>query len=488
MTIPLIIPNFNQKTYLINIINWWNYYTNNAPVYIIDNASTYEPLLNLYKILPQVFPNVVLELCDENNCGNNLKNFINKYIHLNYEYYVISNPDIQPKPDVPENFLHIFKEVLDFNGFHRVGFGLAIDDIPEDLHNKSDVLRNETPHWKNKQIVTVLGKKYKGYKTGIDLTFCLYKTANGGWLSNKEGSNFANALRLFAAYHFGWYVNNNTVIEENINYFKTARTKKTAQTSSSIKGVNTYAPEEYKDMIKAAGVYETLALIKKYWFEKPTFYVRFGDGDLLVMSGGKDKLHDYSNKLQEQLVQSFKITNDSYIKGLAVNYPLEKGMKKGLFAPFEYNDKLAKVVKRFTKERNFYNPVVFQYLYVFDKPAFEDFCKNYIQPYQSILFIGCIDVQVINELLGISVTKHIATKSENSFDDFDNVSKEANDFINKSLTHVLVISACGLMSRALANLLWNRRPIWCNFLDIGSVVDAAAGLETRKWIKINNAQ
>jgi hypothetical protein len=441
----------------------------------------------LYKNIQLLFPNVTLQLCEVNNCGDNLRTFLKEYIHDKYEYYVISNPDIQPKPDVPENFLAIFKEVLDLNGFHRVGFGLAIDDIPEDLHNKSDVIRNETPHWKHKVLVSAAGKKYKGFRTGIDLTFCLYRTENGGWLSTKVDGNFANALRLFMAYHFGWYVNNTTTIEENINYFKTARTKKTAQSSSDVKGVNTYAPAEFKDMIKAAGVYETLALIKKTWLEKPTFYVRFGDGDLLVMNGGKDKLHGYSKKLQEQLVHSFKITDENYIKGLAVNYPLEKGMKKGLFAPFEYNDKLAKVVKRFTKERNFYNPVVFQYLYVFDKPAFEDFCKNYIQPYNHIVFIGCIATEVINELLGISITKTIVTKAENSFDDFDNIAKEAASYIDSIGVRTIVFCACGLTTRALANKLWSSNAD-CNFLDIGSVVDAAAGLETRKWIKLNNAK
>jgi hypothetical protein len=482
--IPLIIPNYNQKTYLVNIINWWNYYTNNAPVYVLDNASTYEPLLSLYKNIQLLFPNVTLQLCEVNNCGDNLRTFLNEYIHDKYDYYVISNPDIQPKPDVPENFLAIFKEVLDLNGFHRVGFGLAIDDIPEDLHNKTDVIKNETPHWKHKVLVTAAGKKYKGFRTGIDLTFCLYKTENGGWLSTKEGGNFANALRLFMAYHFGWYVNNTTTIEENINYFKTARTKKTAQSSSDVKGVNTYAPAEFKDMIKAAGVYETLAVLKKEIIDKErVFYVRFGDGDLLLMNGGNDKFHAYNKKLQEQLVQSFKITDECYIKGLAVNYPIEKGMKPGLFAPFEYNEKLAKVVKRFTKERNFYNPVVFQYLYVFDKFSFNKFFQQFI--HRAVIFVGCIDAKLIEKLIDLNVYTSIETKAKDSFDDFDTIEKQLIEAIKKYPKPPLVICATGLTTRALAKSVYQSN-VNCYFIDIGSVVDAAAGLETRKWIKLNN--
>lgn len=485
MNIPLIIPNFNQKTYLINMINWWNYYTHSAPVYVVDNASTYEPLLSFYDKCKNVFNNVEIIRCEINNCGENLKAFLQEYIHGKYQYYVISNPDIQPHPEVPENFLKIYVEVLNNYSYHRVGLGLIYDDLPDFIDNKADVIKNEKSHWLNKQIVATKQGKYKGYKTGIDLTFCLYKTQNGGWLTNKEGNNFANALRLFKAFHFGWYVGPQTAIDENINYFKTAKTKKNTTDKASIKGVNTYAPSQYKDMIKSAGVYETLALIEKNIAEQAIcFYLRFGDGDLLVMDGGNDKFNKHSKELQQKLTEAFQIQQPNYIKGLAVNYPLEKGMQPGLFAPFEYNEKLAGIVKKHSKERNFYNPVVFQYLYVFDKARFDQFFSSLSN--RKVIFVGSVQKEVIEKLISNTVFIHIETPSSDSFNEFDRISEELlyalQDLANYELPP-LVICACGLTTRALARYLITLGLPFV-FLDIGSVVDAAANNPTRKWIKL----
>ena len=95
---PLIIPNFNQLFYLINLINWWNYYTNNSKVYILDNKSDYKPLLKFYENCHVLWPNVEIVKFKVNNCGDNLKSFLKSRVYNKYSYYCISNPDIMPHP------------------------------------------------------------------------------------------------------------------------------------------------------------------------------------------------------------------------------------------------------------------------------------------------------------------------------------------------------------------------------------------------------
>jgi hypothetical protein len=235
--IPLIIPNFNQLTYLVNLITWWNYYTNNAPVFVLDNKSTYGPLLDFYD--DNHFYNLSVFLYEENNCGNNLKKFIESNIKGYYEYYCISNPDIMPHPGTPENFLSVMMHCIDRYKFHHAGFCLVKDDLPDFIDNKDIILRQENKFWYNPKAIEYNGSKYTGYLAPIDLTFCMYTTKNSGWHYPMDRTDWNNSIRIFNAFHFGWYISPQTNIEEVKQYYKTCL--KRSQTKS-IKGVNNYKP------------------------------------------------------------------------------------------------------------------------------------------------------------------------------------------------------------------------------------------------------
>lgn len=243
--IPLIIPSFNQMVYLVNLVNWWNYYTNYAQVFIVDNASTYKPLVNLYDHINKIWPNIHVLTYKENNCGNNLNHLIQTKIHREYNYYCISNPDIMPCPFIPENFLDIYKHCLDNYGFHHVGFALKINDLPDYIDNKELIIKRQSHFYSDKKKFKVeyKGKGYKGHKNPIDLTFAMYKTANGGWMFPMDRGDWGNALRLFPAFHLEWYIDPNTKIRETDYYYKTAMQRE--QPGEKIKGVNSYRPKKY---------------------------------------------------------------------------------------------------------------------------------------------------------------------------------------------------------------------------------------------------
>lgn len=225
--IPLIICNFNQLTYTKNLVNWFKFYYPENPVWIIDNGSDYQPLLKWYE---QTEATVVR--FPQNDFVNNLKDFLDKN---KFEYYCLSDPDISPHPTTPPNFLDYFKAVID-GGYHRCGFDLIYDDIP-DWNPKKGWIQGDQ-QLLHGEVVDV--HEYKGYKSPIDTTFCLYKSANGGWQAPMDGKNWGNCVRLFKAFHLTWYLDKDYLNEEMKHYFSTVLKRDDSKPSA---GRNHFNPQ-----------------------------------------------------------------------------------------------------------------------------------------------------------------------------------------------------------------------------------------------------
>lgn len=226
--IPLIIPNYNQLTYLRNLINWWKFYYPENPVVIVDNGSNYEPLLDYYNEIDEIVASV--HLYNENDFVNNLNEFL---VRSQPEYYAISDPDIMPHPATPPNFLEIFKDVIDA-GYHRAGFDLIYSDIPDwnpkrtwiqgdqvELHDQSEKVRIEKPEG-----------IYTGYRAPIDTTFCLYTSKNSGWHAPMNGKDWGNCVRILEAYHLAWYEHKDYLNHERVHYYNSVKKRDITQPSA----------------------------------------------------------------------------------------------------------------------------------------------------------------------------------------------------------------------------------------------------------------
>lgn len=239
--IPLIIPVFNQLTYTRNLINWFRWYYPDNPIYIVDNGSTYMPLRDWYSSHDDAY---IFEY-KENSFINNLKLSLGGLVKLRgkLDYYIISDPDIMPHPNTPPNFLEIFKDAIDNKGFHRSGFGLITDDLPEELNEREMIIGNEKELLNQPIPFFYKDKRYDGFKAPLDTTFCLYKRDNGGWSSPMNGNDWGNCLRLFKAHHMMWYLRPDSINEEMDYYFKSAKYRVPGEPSA---GKNNNRPEQYK--------------------------------------------------------------------------------------------------------------------------------------------------------------------------------------------------------------------------------------------------
>lgn len=211
--IPIIIISYNQLEYLQKLVDFFlkRGFTN---IVIIDNCSTYQPLLEyLDKIKNQVH-------VERQTTNKGYRVFfespelIRKYAK---GYYILTDPDIIPNPDLPNDFLNdlISKLEQNFNKVCKVGFALDLKNIPDTYPQKDKVIKWESKYW-----VAQIEKDI--FLADIDTTFALYKPQYPLHFRNVD---FYKALRFGGSYtceHMGWFVDPQNYSDEQRYYHHNA--------------------------------------------------------------------------------------------------------------------------------------------------------------------------------------------------------------------------------------------------------------------------
>lgn len=136
------------------------------------------------------------------------------------EYYVVTDSDILPVEDCPDDFIELFYEILNKNPhFTKVGFSLKIDDIPDTNKQKKFIVRWESEFYKLKYKYKFKNKDINIYDADIDTTFALYRP-------NMNTKKFGVAIRTdypYQSIHKPWYRDSSVVTEEDLYYQKHAK-------------------------------------------------------------------------------------------------------------------------------------------------------------------------------------------------------------------------------------------------------------------------
>lgn len=214
-SIPIVIINFNQLFYLKKLVDFL-VTRNFINIVIVDNLSTYPPLLEYYKNLP---PTVILERMKENY--GHLVFFENTELQEKYGkgFYVVTDADIVPNENLPEDFIGELINLLkkNFCSINKVGFALDLKSIPDYYQKKQNVLQWEKVFWQNR-----VQAQDKAFHAFIDTTFALYKPSYPSMNSEVE---FFYAIRLagdYTALHGGWYIDYKNLTDEQKYYQQTA--------------------------------------------------------------------------------------------------------------------------------------------------------------------------------------------------------------------------------------------------------------------------
>ncbi|NQY28268.1 MAG: glycosyltransferase [Flavobacteriaceae bacterium] len=208
----IYINNFNRLTFLKELIHSLEKrgYRN---LVILDNNSTYAPLLKFYESTPYkvIRFNKNYGYKSYWKSGLWLKN-INKY-------FAYTDSDLKISEACPDNFLEYFYELLiKYPEVHKVGFSLKIDDIPNCYK-----LKNKVINWESRYYEKELEKDL--YLAPIDTTFALYRPFSK--IGQKDGSTpIVRVGGFYNAHHLPWYVDSKNLDEEEL-YYITSLTKKT---------------------------------------------------------------------------------------------------------------------------------------------------------------------------------------------------------------------------------------------------------------------
>jgi glycosyltransferase involved in cell wall biosynthesis len=222
-TIPIIINNRNRYTFLKKLIDSLKargYYN----IYIIDNASTYQPLLEYYKKLDYKIYYLT------SNTGFCALWDTVIFEDFKDQYYVYTDSDLELPESCPDDFLCWLMFLLSrYNNIDKAGLGLKIDDLPTYYQLKDKVVQ-----WESSLIQQSRQIEKNVFKASVDTTFALYRP-------NKFGpAQFLQCIRTYGKYqisHLPWYTNLDDLNEEESFYINNAHTTNYAYWTAASKEI-----------------------------------------------------------------------------------------------------------------------------------------------------------------------------------------------------------------------------------------------------------
>lgn len=199
--IPIFIISFNrlkELSLLVNSLESRGFFN----ITIIDNNSTYNPLLEYYSHIK--FRVIRLE----QNLGH-LAVWKSRLFNeiLDTVPYVVTDCDVLPHEDCPNDFMELFYRLLSSDSsLGKVGFSLSISDIPDTYADKEKVIAWESRFWT---------KRYEDsphFLACIDTTFALYRPGVKPW-----HDMWWRAVRTappYTARHLPWYRDSSKIDDE----------------------------------------------------------------------------------------------------------------------------------------------------------------------------------------------------------------------------------------------------------------------------------
>lgn len=188
-----VIIGYNLVSYIKNTVKQLEKYT--SDIIIVDNKSFFQPLLDYYENDYKY----TLVKCPS-NYGHEVykESFIQKLVG---DVYILTDPDLQFNPNLPDNFIAELIEISNYFGATRVGFALEID---------SDNIRTEAmfgywtiKDWERRfwldRATYPQNLNLELYYAPMDTTFCLINKNLSGVQIRVAGS--------YTCQHLPWYNN-----------------------------------------------------------------------------------------------------------------------------------------------------------------------------------------------------------------------------------------------------------------------------------------
>lgn len=228
-TVPVFINVRDRLSCLMQLLKWLER-AGHCNITLIDNASTYPPLVNFLD--QSNYRTIRLR----RNLGHTalwrvkeLRSTIAK------QWFVYTDPDVVPADTCPLNVVAVLRHRLqEFPFYLKAGLGLCLDNIPNSYHLKQRVIKWEQ-HLIGKEIAPDV------FEADVDTTFALYR----------PGMPYITgpSIRLqgeYSARHLPWYSDSSQPDEEEQYYRRHA--------SQGTTTWNVYGEEHYQEATVPGGI------------------------------------------------------------------------------------------------------------------------------------------------------------------------------------------------------------------------------------------
>ena len=225
------------------------------------------------------------------------------------------------------------------------------------------------------------------------------------------------------------------------------------------------------------GAGETLKQLQRMLIKRtPFFYQRFGDADLYFMEDpwfNLNRRHQpKTRKFGQELMEAFVINDPRYLIAVALNFHDWHKDK---------NRELADIVGKFHRHKQFWNAIALHTVFLKDFPRFKKFLRAFRN--KKVCLIGGETICRSSVVLkAFNIQECVEFPDTNAYDVLNSKMAKTVEVI---LRNEVTISALGQATRILGKRLWNIGVKEIQYFDVGSVVDALAGAETRTWIEKN---
>lgn len=183
-------------------------------IVVIDNMSTYKPLLDWYKE-----ENINVYSCQSNYghkalecCRTNEDQFKEKYLQIiENEYFVYTDSDVVPVDEIPNDFIEDMIDMSKTYNISKLGLSLKVDDIPDHFSLKKEVIDHENRFFTSGYIED---KRCQIFKAAVDTTFAIHVP---GFPSTHSKNAYRTGGNYFAR-HMPWYYDTNNLPEDEKYY------------------------------------------------------------------------------------------------------------------------------------------------------------------------------------------------------------------------------------------------------------------------------
>ena len=244
----------------------------------------------------------------------------------------------------------------------------------------------------------------------------------------------------------------------------------------------------YPDCVKVKTPEQTLKKITDLiTSETPGAYLRFGDGEINVLNGVGAMEQKGDTGMIKEMDESFRLNGEGVMKSLMIHskrFGFSKGMIEGFHLTHDdWATNMFNYCYQYFIGDYIYSHTALSYALIYQREKALKLFKL-IKSHNGLIFVGneTINKAIIENIFGESCL-HIKTPPKDAFKNIDEIENKIINQLKNKEDYSLIIFAVGPSSNILQKRIFNKNINAFTF-DIGSVVDALSGSQTRAWMDV----